>query len=108
MSEIQPGTEHHHDVERFGEAMLLDGLAKVVQRGYDLAGLHFDPRTENGKRVLASWGEAVIGRIPCHYWREVGIRAAALVPYAKFTFGQFNEAWQEMVKRGEADGYLQG
>lgn len=105
--QIKPGTEHLHDIETLGEERLRDGLVKVLQRGYDLAGVQFDIRSEGGKRVAASWYEVLAGRIPCGYWKEIGIRAAAIAPYGKFTFGQFNQAWQEMVKNGQAGGYLQ-
>jgi len=103
---ITPGTEHKHDLEQFGEERLREGVMKILQRGYNLTGVQFDPKSELGRRITDSWFEALVGRIPCCYWKEIGIRAAAIAPYGKFTFGQFNQAWQEMVQRGEADGYL--
>jgi hypothetical protein len=103
---IEPGKEHLHDVATYGEEYLRNGVKSVLTRAFSLASISFDTETPDGQRIVQAWYEALVGEIPCIYWKKCSLKAIEIRPFDKFTYGQMKQAWQEMVQRGDAPGHL--
>lgn len=85
--------------------MLKEGLGRVIERGRILADrpLLGDEETE---AHIDAWYAALIGVIPCKYWKEVGLWVSRYTnPANTFTLRQFFEAWQKFCEQGRARGY---
>ena len=102
----EPGTEHLHDLTDYGEAFLREGIKNVLSRAFALASINFNAETEDGGRVVQAWYDALIGTVPCIYWKECSLKALEIMPYHRFTYGQMTQAWHEMIQEGKAPGHL--
>lgn len=77
----------------------------VIARGRMLA---CQPLLDDAEReaLVDAWYEAIIGVIPCQYWKPVGLYASRYTnPADKFTLRQFFEGWEKFCEQGKARGY---
>lgn len=101
----EQGLTKSEDEEKWGREFLTEGLRTTIARGRLLACMY--PLSDEETEVLvAAWYDALIGVVPCRYWKEVALFASRYTnPVDKFTLRQFFEAWEKFCEQGRAKGY---
>ncbi len=83
----------------------MEGLRTVIERGRLMACMH-PLSDEQAEAMVAAWYEAIIGDIPCQYWKDVGLWVSRYTdPPEAFTIRQFYQAWTKFCEQGRARGY---